>query len=115
MKNKKLLIAIVVAISVYIVFAGVVAILFNYISNNPIDKISITYIRDNTDIENEYGEIVSVGKNILYKTIKEESIIKSPYTVTTHTGRVIVYITLAKNGEEWEAVSSEVIEVRPNE
>ena len=45
----------------------------------------------------------------------DEFTIKTPYTVETETGRVIVYVTLIKCDEEWYATSLEVIEVIPNE
>lgn len=84
-------------------------------SKDPIDNISIAYIRNSTDIQNEYGEIISIGKNILYETKNDESTIKTPYTIKTETGRVIAYVTLLKCDEEWKASSLEVIEVIPNE
>ncbi len=107
--------AAVIGILIFAVFAVIVITIFNSVSNNPIDNLSITYIRNSTDIQNEYGEIISIGKNILYKTKNDESTIKTPYTIETETGRVIVYVTLMKWNEEWTASSLEVIEVIPNE
>lgn len=115
MKKNKILLIAIICISIFAVFAVIVITLFHVISNDPVDNLSITYIRNSTDIPNEYGEIISVGKNILYKTKKDESIIKSPYTIETETGRVIVYVTLEKCDGEWNATSLEVIEVIPNE
>lgn len=115
MRKSKILSLLIIGILIYAVFAAIVITLFNSISNNPIDNLSKTYIRNNTDIQNQYGEIISIGKNVLYETRKDESTIQSPYTVETKTGRVIVYVTLIKSNEEWKAVSSEVIEVIPNE
>ena len=113
--RKKILISFIICISIFVVFAVIVVTLFNSVSNNPIDNLSIDYIQNNTDIQNKYGEIISIGRNILYKTEKDESSIKSPYTIETETGRVIVYVTLMKYDEKWEAISLETIEVIPNE
>lgn len=113
-KNKTLLL-LIIGILIYVVFATIVITSFNYVSNNTIDKIAITYIRNSSDIQQNYGEIIHIGKNILYETKNDKSIIKSPYTVETETGRVIVYITLVKCNEDWEVTSLEVVEVITNE
>ncbi len=52
---------------------------------------------------------------MLHKTKKTESLIKSSYTVHTKDERVVVYITLIKNNENWEATALEIVEVIPNE
>lgn len=115
MRKNKMLLLLIIGILIFAVFAVIVITIFNSVSNNPIDNLSITYIRNSTDIQNEYGEIITVGKNILYETKNDESTIKTPYTIETETGRVIVYVTLMKCNEEWKASSLEVIEVIPNE
>ena len=115
MKKNKMLLILIIGISAYAVFAVIVITIFNSILNNPIDKISMTYIRNSSDIQDEYGEIIYIGKNIIYKTKKDEATIKTPYTIETETERVAAYVTLLKCGEEWEADSLEVIEVIPNE
>lgn len=115
MRKNKMLLLVIIGILIFAVFAVIVITIFNSVSNNPIDNLSITYIRNSTDIQNEYGEIISIGKNILYETKNDESTIKTPYTIETETGRVIVYVTLMKCNEEWKTTSLEVIEVIPNE
>ena len=115
MKKNKILLLLVIGILIFALFAIIVITIFNSVSNNPIDNLSITYIRNNADIKNEYGEIISIGKNILYETKNDEATIKTPYTIETKTRRVIVYVTLMKCDEEWKASSLEVIEVIPNE
>lgn len=115
MKKKKILVLIIICISAYAILAAIVISLFNSVRNDPIDNLSIIYIRHESDIEKEYGDIISVGKNLLYKTHEDENIIKSPYSIETESGRVIVYVTLTKNDEEWKATSLEVIEVIPND
>lgn len=115
MRKNKILLLLIIGILIFAVFAVIVITIFNSVANNPIDNLSITYIRNSTDIQNEYGEIISVGKNILYETKNDKATIKTPYTVETKTGRVIVYVTLLKCDEEWRASSLEVIEVIPNE
>ena len=112
---KKISLILIIGISTYAVFAVIVITLFNSVSNDPIDNLSITFIRNSTDIQNEYGEIISVRKNILYETQNDESILRSPYTIETRLGRVIVYVTLMKCEGKWNAISFEVIEVIPNE
>lgn len=112
---KKIHTILIICVLVFSVFAGIVIILFNSVSNNPIDKIAIPYIRQNTDLQNKYGEMIWIGKNVLYETKNEESMIKSAYTVEIESGRVIVYVTLIKSNGKWEAVSLEEVEVIPNE
>lgn len=94
MDKKKILKISAICVTIYTVFAILVILIFNSIYNNPIDNIAKIYIRDNTNIEEQYGKIVSIGKNMLHKTKKTESLIKSPYTVHTKDERVVVYITL---------------------
>ena len=115
MRRNKMILLLIIVILIFAVFAVTVITIFNSVSNNPIDNLSISYIRNSTNIQNEYGEIISIGKNILYETKNDESTIKKPYTIETETGRVIVYVTLVKCDEEWKASSLEVIEVIPNE
>lgn len=115
MRKNKMLLLLIIGILIFAVFAVIVITIFNSVSNNPIDNLSITYIRNSTDIQNEYGEIITVGKNILYETKNDESTIKTPYTIETEAGRVIVYVTLMKCNKKWKASSLEVIEVIPNE
>lgn len=115
MKKNKTLLLFAICILIYAVFAVIVITLFNAVQNNPIDKLSITYIRNSPDVQNKYGEIIFIGKNVSYGTKREEAVIKSPYTVETKMGRVIVYVTLMKCDGEWEAISLEVVEVIPDE
>lgn len=115
MRKNKILLILIIGILIFAVFAVIVITIFNSVSNNPIDNMSIAYIRNSAEIQNEYGEIISIGKNILYETKNDEATIKTPYTIETKTGRVIVYITQMKCDEEWKASSLEVIEVIPNE
>lgn len=115
MRKNKILLLLIIGILIFAIFAVTVITIFNSVSNSLIDNLSITYIRNSADIQNDYGEAISIGKNILYKTRNGESTIKTPYTIETKTGRVIVYVTLMKCDEEWKASSLEVIEVIPNE
>ena len=112
MSKKKLLFLIII---LYILFAIVVITAFYRVSRNPIDQIAITYIRNDSYISSNYGNIVHVGKNVLYETIKSDSTIKSPYTIETEKCRVIVYVTLSMVDQKYEAISLEVIEVIPND
>ena len=114
MGKNKIILVLVIGILMFAAFATIVITLFNAVSNDPIDKLSTTYIRHGSDIEQEYGEIIHIGRNVLYETQKDEATIRVQYTVETKTGRVIVYVTLTKYDEEWKADSSEVIEVIPN-
>ena len=88
MRKNKMLLLLIIGILIFAVFAVIVITIFNSVSNNPIDNLSITYIRNSTDIQNEYGEIITIGKNILYETKNDESTIKTPYTIETETGNV---------------------------
>ncbi len=112
---KKAHIIIIICVLAFAVFACIVIIEFNSVSNNTIDKIAIPYIRQNTDLQNKYGELIWIGRNVLYETKNEKSMIKSAYTVEVELGRVIVYVTLIENRDMWEAVSLEEIEVIKDE
>ena len=115
MQKNKIRLFLIIGILIFAVFAAIVITLFYSVSKDPIDNLSIAYIRNNTEIQKEYGEILSVGKNILYETQKDEAVIKSPYTIETEMCRVIVYITLIKQDNAWKASLLEIIEVIPNE
>ncbi len=112
---KKIHTIIIICALAFVIFAGVVIIAFNFVSNNPIDKIAIPYIRQNADLQNKYGELIWIGRNVLYETENKESTIKSAYTVEIESGRVIVYVTLIENDGKWEAIALEEIEVIQNE
>ena len=71
MEKNKILLLLVTGILIFVVFAVIVITIFNSVSNNPVDKLSITYIRGCTDIQNEYGKIISIGRNIVYGTEKK--------------------------------------------
>lgn len=114
MKNK-ILKLIIICLSVFAVFAAIVMVLFYSMSNDPIDQISMTYLWNDSHIEDKYGEIIHIGRYAFGARKKGESEIKSPYVVETKTGRITVYVTLEKHDEEWEASSYEVIEERLNE
>lgn len=115
MRKNRILLVLIIGISVFAVFAITVITLFNSVSKNPIDLLSKELIYNNADFENEYGDIVSIGRYYLYETQKSESIMKIPYAVETTTNRVIAYVTLTKREGEWMANSFEVVEVLPNE
>ena len=115
MRKHKMLLIFVIIVVLFAAFVVTVIFIFNSILNNPIDSISISYIRDNTNIEKEYGKIIYIGRNILYKTKEDDFSIKRPYTIETVSGEVVVYVALIKGEKEWMPRSLEVIEVIPNE
>lgn len=115
MQKKKVFLILLIAIVSFLVFAAIVITLFHSVSSNPVDKIAMTYLWNDSNIESEYGEIVHIGRNIIHKAEKDDTTTKTAYTVETETGRVDVYVTLVKHGEEWRASSWELIEVKPNE
>lgn len=109
--KKRIIKWFLIAFVIYAVFALICIILFNAIRNNPIDKISMTYLRHETDIPDIYGEIIHIGRNIVKKTEKSETVIRAPYGVETERYEITVYVTLEKADGEWKAVSYEVIKV----
>ena len=115
MKSKKTLLIFVICLLAFAIFAVIVITLFDSASNNPIDIISATYIRNSTDIQNKYGEIINISKNVFYETKHDEFTIKSPYTIQTINERIIVYVNLINSDGKWEAISCEIFEVIPNE
>ncbi len=114
MKKRKIKKIILISVLIYVVFASIVIIMFNAISNDPIDAKATTYIRNNCQEIVEYGDIEYIGRSVFYKTIKEDALMKYPYTVETTKGRVKVYVTFEKNADEWVATSLEIIDIITN-
>lgn len=111
--RKRILKIFGIIVAAYVVFAIIILILFHYVSTNPMDKAAITYLRSSADVEERYGNIIHIGRNLLYDAKESESSVKAPYTLETENGLVTVYVTLLINGDEnFKAVSYEVIEVR---
>lgn len=115
MKKRKVLIVVIAVLLLYAVFAIVVTTLFHSIQNDPIDVIAIPYLRYDTNIEEEYGEIKHIGKNLLYETKKSDNRIESPYGLETENGHIIAYVTLVKEENEWVPISYDIVEVRTND
>lgn len=112
-KGKKLKIILII-LFVYLLFAAIVLINFYFTKNDPLDKIAMPYIWQNEDLEKQYGDISSVFRYIGNEVEKNETRIKVPYSVRTEKYRVIVYVILEKNEENWEAKSLEILEVIEN-
>lgn len=109
--KKRVLFIIAIGVLSFAVFSTFIVIGFNCVSKNPIDIIAKEYIISNSNIENEYGEIISMGRNFKYESTENEKEIKRPYSVETKTVTVMVYVTLIKQNEEWVANSLEIIKV----
>lgn len=111
MSKKKLILLIIIgAVLTYAIFAMVVIYFFNAIRTNPIDKEAMAYIVDDEDnLLVQYGEIKSIGRNVVLATEQSEELLRVPYSVTTVEYRLVVYVNLCKNGNEWEAYSLEVV------
>ena len=109
--KKKIIIGILGVLGLYAIFGAVVISLFYMVRYNPIDGLSIAYMRSNEDFKSQYGEIVTIGRNPFCRTEKSEAMIKAPYTIDSVNGKVVVYVTLINDGDGWEAVSYEVIKV----
>lgn len=112
-KSKKFKV-ISIILFMYLLFAAIVLINFYSTKNDPLDKIAMPYIWQNEDLKNQYGDISSVFRYIGNEVKKNEMRIKVPYSVKTEKYRIIVYITLEKNEENWEAESLEILEVIEN-
>lgn len=110
LKSKKFK-AVAILLAGYAVFVMIVLIGFFMIRNNPIDKIAMPYIWDNKEIEEEYGEINGVYRNIK-KSEKSDTKMIISYSVKTQKYDLLVYVTLEKYLNNWEATSLEVKEVK---
>ncbi len=111
MFKKKTLIVFAVLIIIFGIFVGVVSLLFNYIQDNSIDNVSMPYIANQTEISDEYGEIVDIGRMVFMKVKETGDSIKVPYGVDTTENKLTIYVTLEKHGEKLVAKSYEIIEV----
>ncbi|MCI8332186.1 MAG: hypothetical protein HFE78_05120 [Clostridiales bacterium] len=109
MFSKKLLKVACIMGGVYIVFAAVVLIGFHAIRNNPIDQIAMPYICDDEALQEQYGNIFSVGRNVTRKVNETENTMTVPYIVETDDKRLTVYVELEKQQEDWIAVSLGVV------
>lgn len=109
-KNKGIILASIILI-VFVIFATVVITLFHSMRDNPIDKISMSYLWNNSEISSQYGEIVSVSRYVLESTKEKEESMQVPYSVTTKSYRIIVYVNLFNTSGEWAVDSIEIIEV----
>ena len=109
---KKIWKVLLIVLVAYVVFAGVVLALFLWIQKNPVDVAACDYIRDQSTISQEYGEIHHVARKVMmYKTEKKEDYVRAPYSVETDTAKLVVYVTLEKREGIWEAVSYEIVRV----
>ena len=114
MSRKKWILVILIVIVVAIVFSLIVIFAFNSVQGNPIDKIAITYIRNSTSIQDQYGEIVSIGRNVIDKVEETENTKSIPYQVETKDYRMTIYVQLEKKEQIWEAISLNIKEVISN-
>lgn len=97
-----------------LVYGTIVLLLFNRVYNDPMDATARTYIyTECPELSEEYGEINNILRNTKYKKQKSDTTTVAAYTLVTDTNDVVVYVTLEKSGEEWKALSYEVLEVRP--
>ena len=112
---KKAILVIAISLVAFIIFALIVILIFNAMINNPYDNISIPYIYDDTDIAVSYGDIVSVKRNTLYEKTDLEFYKKIPYSIETKNCRIIVYVAIENENNEWKAISYEIIKVIHNE
>ena len=103
---------IIIPLVLFIAYALIVYFLFNSILHDPISKIAIPYLRNNTDLQKDYGEIIYIGKNVFYKTYEEDGTLRVPYSLETEKGNIVVYVTLLAIDGDWEPNSLEIIEVK---
>lgn len=111
LKNRKFKI-IATILLLYLFFATVILIGFYSIRNNPTDKIAMSYVWNDKDFQNQYGEISSVCRYHGYEITKIEKEMKVPYVVETKNYNVYVYVNLQKNDNDWDAVSIDIIDVK---
>lgn len=116
-KNKFYLILAII-IFAFIIFSIVLVVGFNLIKNNPIDAVAMTYIRNNEATINQYGKIISIGRNIINKTEKSDNLMNVPYTIETASEttsyRIIAYVKFQNINGNWKVISMEVKEVIEN-
>ncbi|MEG1719428.1 MAG: hypothetical protein RR306_03790 [Clostridia bacterium] len=114
MNKKKVFTVFAIIGLIFLIFSTIVIIAFNAVRNDPIDKIAMTYIWNTKEISDEFGEIVSVGRNIVEKSEKSETVMIIPYSVDTKSNRVLILIKLEKNENDWRVESFEAKEVIKN-
>ena len=112
MENKKLFKSLVLGLILgFLVFATIVTILFRLVQNNPQDQVAMTYLRHEESFLEEYGEPITIGRNLIEPKEKTKNGEVLPYTVETSKLRLLVYVTLERNEKNWHAVAFDLREV----
>ena len=111
-KTKGVLKILIICILAYAVFASIVALLFHSIRYNKVDGEAVGYIRYESNITEEYGEIVYVARNISRKTIKSDDTMKKTYSIEFSDKEFIVYVEFISTEDGWDAVDYEIVEIR---
>ena len=115
MKKKVFLIIGIIA-TAFTTLASINVLLFYQIRDNPRDHVAGSYICNNAEFVEKYGEPYSIGRYIAVSKEKTENSVFVPYSVDTDDYCVIVYVELQKNeGGNYTALSMRVLEVTENE
>lgn len=112
-KKMKKVIAICTVVSLlftFFVFA-VISTIFNYIRYNDVDRKAVDYIRCESNIADEYGEILYVARKVTRKTIRTDDMMKKSYAIEFTDKEIVVYVEFISKEDGWKAVNYEVIEI----
>lgn len=113
--KKKVFLIIGIAVSAYITFTAIMILLFFQIRDNPRDHVAGSYICNNAEFVEEYGEPYSINRYVAEPKEKTENSVFVPYSVYTDDYRVIVHVELKKSEGDYTALSMRVLEVREND
>ena len=109
--KKKLILIICLFVALNLIGVSLFITLFFYVRDNPTDSEAIHYLLYESDFTEKYGEIDQGGRTFNYRVQKNEKQKKIPYHFDTECHSVYVYITLEKDGDDWDAVFYEIIRI----
>ncbi len=114
-KKKLIILLIALGVATYAIFCGIVYLCFHRIQSNPIDKIARAYLYEHVVLDEAYGKIEYIGRDIVSGKVITEEVAEIPYILRTDKYLVYCSVSLHSNGSEWVADSYKLKEIRIEE
>ena len=109
--KKKIIKPLIICLSIYLVFAAAATLIFHSINYNAVDNVAVPYLQNNTDFENEYGDITLITRDKTIEFEEDESTIKAIYTVNTEEFEIVLRVILNKTDGGLTPDSIEIMEI----
>ena len=113
MKKKHIVLIIAAVLAVYGSFVAFILFDFFYSRYNEIDQVGMTYIWQESGIENEIGEVCHVGRQIkgIFNNEKTDDRRVIWYGASNDNHSAILKVTMEKTEDSWEVTSCEIMEI----